>query len=44
MAWQIVIDFDPPADKSNFVHKIRNCGEELWRVCKEDGGTSMEIA
>jgi hypothetical protein len=43
MAWQIVIDFEGGEASPTFVHQLRNFGEDLWRVCKEDGWASMVL-
>jgi hypothetical protein len=43
MTWKIVIDFDRRQNAPALIHKLRNFGEEVWRVCKDDGWGSIAL-
>ena len=44
MARQIIINFILGPDRSSDIHRIRNFGEDLYRLCRNDGWASISIA
>jgi hypothetical protein len=46
MAWRIEIDFELPAggrDRNGLVHRIRNFGEDLYRMFAKSGEARIDI-
>jgi hypothetical protein len=46
MAWQIVIDFELPADtfgRSGLIHRIRNFGEDLYRAFRDSRQAHVDL-
>jgi hypothetical protein len=40
---KIIIEFDPQPDRYALVHRVRNFGEDLYRVCREDGWAEISL-
>lgn len=43
MARQIIIDFSSEVAKSDFVHRVRNFGEDLHSALKANGWAAMPL-